>query len=462
LSYPTGFGKSLVYMAAAEAMGGRYLIVTATKGLQEQLLRDFPHLVDVRGAANYMCLESGGTCADCRRQDEGGAPCPDCPYRLAVAKAVSSPAVLTNYAYWLSITRHNPAALGSFALIVCDEAHEYETWAINARTETLTWDAVKLLSLAGEEPMPEWCREQWAAWSREAAPQVGRIHAWSKRQQDNAIRTLRAFSNPNTDDSWFHTTSRGPELCPLRAAPFFPHDQAARIWFVSATVSSKTLETAGAKGITEITGPSSFHVGNRPAYSCACVPSMDRRSSAADQASWLAAIDQYLDARQDRKGVIHTVSFSRAAEIAAASRHRSRMIVHFPRVPVSEVVARYKKSPTPVILLSPSAYTGHDFPGDLCRFQIMAKIPFPVTTDPLYLARKTVEKDLGTRMAAEALAQAYGRGVRAADDWCEFFIADSHMRWFIGSASKYLPQYLKEAYMRLQSLPGPMTLTAKG
>ena len=43
---PTGFGKSAVYMAAASQATGRTVILTATKALQDQLLREFVGVVN--------------------------------------------------------------------------------------------------------------------------------------------------------------------------------------------------------------------------------------------------------------------------------------------------------------------------------------------------------------------------------------------------------------------------------
>ena len=55
---PTGFGKSLTYMAAAMIAEGRTVVLTSTKGLQTQLIEEFgsmDEVVDVRGRGNYTC-----------------------------------------------------------------------------------------------------------------------------------------------------------------------------------------------------------------------------------------------------------------------------------------------------------------------------------------------------------------------------------------------------------------------
>src|SRR5215510_8265357 len=57
LALPMGAGKSLVAVAVQKLTGMRTVILTSTKGLQDQYARDFKRngLVDIRGKANYEC-----------------------------------------------------------------------------------------------------------------------------------------------------------------------------------------------------------------------------------------------------------------------------------------------------------------------------------------------------------------------------------------------------------------------
>ena len=55
---PTGFGKSLMYVVAAVMIGGRAAILTSTKGLQDQLMRDFGDMGAkcIKGRNAYRCI----------------------------------------------------------------------------------------------------------------------------------------------------------------------------------------------------------------------------------------------------------------------------------------------------------------------------------------------------------------------------------------------------------------------
>jgi len=53
---PTGVGKTLIYMTKALLTGERTACLTSTKGLQDQIAREFPGMVaDIRGKGNYPC-----------------------------------------------------------------------------------------------------------------------------------------------------------------------------------------------------------------------------------------------------------------------------------------------------------------------------------------------------------------------------------------------------------------------
>src|SRR5437016_4498757 len=80
LSAPTGFGKTVVYIAYAILTGRPTCVMTESRGLQDQLMADFSDvgLVDLRGRSNYACqMRHDYTC------EEGYAA--RCPYKGSVA-----------------------------------------------------------------------------------------------------------------------------------------------------------------------------------------------------------------------------------------------------------------------------------------------------------------------------------------------------------------------------------------
>ena len=95
-----------------------------------------------------------------------------------------------------------------------------------------------------------------------------------------------------------------------------------------------------------------------------------------------------------------------------------------------------------MVLISPSMNEGVDLPGDLCRFQIIYKLPYPDLADKQIRLRANADEDWYNYKTALSLIQTYGRGMRFDDDYCMTYLIDSRIRDFILN-SKFIPQDFK-------------------
>ena len=95
-----------------------------------------------------------------------------------------------------------------------------------------------------------------------------------------------------------------------------------------------------------------------------------------------------------------------------------------------------------MVLISPSMNEGVDLPGDLCRFQIIYKIPYPDLADKQIRLRANADEDWYDYKTALSLIQTYGRGMRFKDDYCITYCIDSRIPEFIASNS-FLPDWFK-------------------
>jgi len=95
VSAPTGSGKTVIGECVRRALGGRGTYVCVDKGLQDQVLRDFPYAAVLKGRANYPTLDYPErhapperlSCDDCTAEPPGRPRCKwcsdtgGCPYR---------------------------------------------------------------------------------------------------------------------------------------------------------------------------------------------------------------------------------------------------------------------------------------------------------------------------------------------------------------------------------------------
>ena len=139
---PTGWGKSIALIGAGILSGKRTLILTSSKGLQNQYSKEFQSLniLDIRGKANYSCraTEVGGEFYDgsqarsvaegpCQFGEECGLRSYGCIYYDKVNAAKYRKLVVANYAAWISSNMYTEG-WGKFDVICMDEADTAEGW----------------------------------------------------------------------------------------------------------------------------------------------------------------------------------------------------------------------------------------------------------------------------------------------------------------------------------------------
>lgn len=500
LAMPTGSGKSLAYMAAAKLSGARTAFLTSTKALQSQLIDDFhtAGLVDVRGANNYECIESRpqpgelfkivncehGFCKagiKCKSQPTG------CLYFDQVRSARRSELVVTNYTYYM-VKQSQPeeeATLGAFDMLVLDEAHDaVDELCSHLSIEIPKYDVESLLAgnlLDADAPLVRW--QEWAR--KLAVEAVGKFEHLRNElrlgliEWRSGVRKMRAYEGladslarlGAAQEEWVcdiirtgsqrHIVAKFDPVWPGRYAEGSLFRGVKKIILTSATIRPKTLELLGVKAedIDFVDFPSVFPKERRPVIHVSTVR-VDKNIDAGDRKLWVAKIDAIIRARTDRKGIIHTVSYERARYIFENSSFRDYMLMHETRT-ARDVVEVFKRGDPPLVLISPSMTTGWDFPYDACRYQIIAKIPFPDTRNKVMAQRTKEDKTYGHYIAMQTLVQACGRGMRASDDLCETIIVDDHARWFIPKWRNFAPRWFMESYQSVPMLPKPLELPAQ-
>lgn len=503
---PTGSGKSLSAITQAIASYSRTAYLTSTKALQSQLLDDFASigLVDVRGQSNYECIESDGARVDeapchfghpCRRidrirKDKHGNVIeridrdPDldpCLYFDAVKRANTSELVVTNYAYWLNAHRRENK-LGEFDLLILDEAHNAgDELASFLSIEFTAWEIEALLGSAfpASSDMKDW--QEWAKAEtkridlelkelrKKAEPQ--NRGDWSKvRRQARLLRRVKSKLDATAEmaGEWVCEVSSHPKSIKLDLV--WPSDHSEllfqgipKVLLMSATIRPKTADLLGIDPdeLSFLEYPHTFPLSKRPTY---CIPTvgLSAKSTNDDLQAWVRRIDQIITSRSDRKGIVHTTSYSRRNFLLEHSRNKDRMITH-DRRNTAKIVAEFKTANRPLVLVSPSVTTGYDFPGDECEYQILGKVPFLDMRPSVMKARRKKDKEYDAYNAMQSIVQAAGRGVRSVDDQCEVFVVDDHFgNWFVWANQHLCPKWFLDSVKKQQTIPSaPPSMFAK-
>lgn len=507
LVLPTGAGKSLVGAMLHVLTGKRLAYLTSTKGLQDQMGREFKSLglVDAKGQSAYECLavrpggelagsiESPATCdrGPCRAKVRCSMKDAGCLYYDTVRAAKLAPMLVTNYAYWMTQYRYGQG-LGHFDILVLDEAHAAPDELSGFLNTELRHSDVKSLlnttlpaSARPDMPMVELIAT-WNVWAgihakrleaqlersggdvSDSESDTGVSGSYVPRAKDigrhirltHLLRVLQQIEKMVPTDWITHTEIDRTVFDPVWVAGYGESAlfrNVPKVVLMSATFRPKTADLMGLDkaDIEFYEARSGFDPKRRPVYVCAGAPRVDHRITDDGLKAWMSMINNILDARPDQKGVIHTVSYKRRNDLVQHSRHSGRMMSH-DRENTRQVIEEFKRAPAGTVLVSPSVTTGYDFPHDECRFQIITKIPFPDSRDPILKARQQEDPDFGAYLMMQQLVQAVGRGMRAADDYCETFIVDGHAVWVLSKYRDLAPRWFHEAVKKVDVLPSPL------
>lgn len=515
LVLPTGFGKSLTYMGILQMLLPlRGLTLTATKALQGQLAGDFVDLdpAIVQGQKSYLCkaLMPGGELAaqfassniairrspatvemgPCHSKVQCSLRAGGCGYFDALRKAEhpTTAFTLANYAFWLTLGQRPQLAAIRPDVLILDEAHDAPDALSDAIGATI---AAELCAQVLQEKLPGPAARsplEWHTWAKDRAK---RLTQWVEaarpgtrealagvRRAQTLLYALKRIGSIDPDLLVISDEHDGVRFDLIWAAPLaesWLFRGVRKVILTSATMTRHTADLLGimAKDLTFYEAGTGFPADRRPVYIAPArkMPwgealRIDHRMTRDDEQSWLTHLDHIIGERPDRKGIVHCVSYARRDQILAGSAHRGRLMTHG-RHDTQTQIAAFKLAPPGTVLVSPAVTTGYDFPFAECEYQIVAKIPFPDSRDPITKARTIVDAQYPAHIAMQGLVQMVGRGMRAPTDRCETFIADAHAQWFLRVHKTLAPRWFLRAVKSLEAgavpvPPPPLSVTSRG
>ena len=281
-----------------------------------------------------------------------------------------------------------------------------------------------------------------------------------KQWLDNQLGRLRLLKDSRTEDDveWVveqRRSSDGQSLTfkPVRVSAFAEpllFNFGERVLMLSATILDPPtyLRSLGiAPEEAEIIAVrSEFPPENRPIYPKP-VAKLTRHYLERDLPKLVAEITDLLESHPYDKGVIHAHTYKIAAYIARSlpKRYQKRLITHYSADGRDAALEQHLRSREPTVLLTPSMTEGIDLAGDLSRWQVICKLPYPYLGDPQIARRKALDAAWYEWRTCLTVVQAYGRSVRSAEDFAVTYVLDADFPAFLKRQRKRLPEWFLEA-----------------
>lgn len=491
----TGTGKS----AIATTLTGIYqpaYILTMTKQLQSQYGAQFGYPL-VKGRGNFSCKETGmedgcdiGACQTTPNsqkfaceygiskspfnggslafEDAYGAPIyyrssDHCSYWYQKANAVNSPVTLMNYDYALlelNYVKH----FSKRKLMVLDEAHNIEDklmhrLEVNLYNKRLENDVKKTIPhnmMSCENPV-EWILFLESIY--EAYREIG-VGKMPKNKADRINRTKLRLNELLTNlednpENWVvDQIPGGVSFKPLRVDLYaenrlFRH--ADICLFMSATILDQDLfcQWLGIdpQETHKISIKSTFPASARPVH-LKIVGNMSQRSIKRTAPKTIPILEKIINHHRYEKGLIHTHNYKCQKYIM--NKIKNNRLIDHNSINREYKLEQFEKSEESLVLVSPSMGEGVDLPYEKCQFQVIYKIPFPYLGDRQVNQRRLKDPKWYAYKTVMTLIQAYGRGMRAEDDYCETYILDGNIRMLFNNRlyKPLIPEFFMEAVQR--------------
>ncbi len=401
------------------------------------------------------CTATGGS-RNCRWCD----PVVACPYRVAREKASRARLAILNTSYFLVDVNKGGGRFRGRDLAIIDEADLLEGELLNQAEVVITQHRMRALGIPPPRRLTADFTSRgvrvndparaWLPWvTEEAIPRVRRRlnmlpppeladtkQIRERRGLAELLERLEELEVELPRGGWvFDGYDQGKVIFrPIEVGRWgkrllWPH--ARRFLLMSGTIISadEMARTLGLDGSYRLIDVSmTFPAANRPVNVVRLVEvRRDNQAQAWPKiAEGLAGV---LALHPDDRVLVHTVSYPFAEYLAreVAKHHPGRPIMTYDDSRGRDgALERYKTTPG-AVMLAPSMDRGIDLPGELCRVQVVAKVPYPNLGDKRTKARLWPPYNDRAWYAVNTvrtLVQMTGRGIRGVDDQATTYILD--------------------------------------
>jgi ATP-dependent DNA helicase DinG len=412
------------------------------------------------------------------------ATCHRCPYWEQLQKCHDASISLFNFSSFLFQQR-----IGRFPkreLMIVDEAHNCESQLMNFVSLELTEWALSLVNVRIEREIHS--KGEFLTWLAETdlVAEIGRrLKSMEKDEDDGADEDAADLSAAEKDaledlqgklanfmaflekTEWvlevqkFWSKRRNQEEKKIVARPLFAKDfaqdllfrHAERLVFMSATILdvevwAKNLGLTMAE-VELVRTPCDFPVENRLIHKEYCgnfsFKYFSRQQNPKDptEPKFVAKVAEILERHKGQRGIIHSHTFV-LSKILKEGIRTDRFLFQEDFASKDDMLEEHALR-TDSVIVAPAMHEGLDLKGDLSRFQVIAKMPWPNMTDRVVKQRMDRDNAWYAWLCALKIVQSYGRSVRSREDWASTYLLDSGFESFLWKNSKVLPDWFHEA-----------------
>ena len=489
----TGTGKSAIAATLALMFESTY-ILTVTKQLQDQYLNDFSRLGFklVKGRGNFKCRKYAedkiDKCCDEGRCIIEGYHCEHstknkpilniekdntCEYDYQKWIALNSDTVISNYPY-LFLELNHVSDFEKRKLMIFDEAHNLEDNIMNqlklefTRRElkdevsiNLSKEVIDKLQLGNSSIWIKFILKVQNKYKKQLTKikdlknksEIKEKITYFKRRIDDCDRFVKYIQHDPSKwifdyDSYYGVAEFKPiKVNNYAKKTFFEYGDVCL--FMSASILDYELfaEWLGIDKdeIYAIRQKSPFEINRNPIITYDNF-NMSYNNLSRNAPLTINTVKDILETHKNDKGIIHTISY-KCKDFLMKNLNSNRLIDHKTHNRIRQL-NKFKKSNNPLVLISPSMNEGVDLPGDLCRFQIIYKIPYPSLADKQTKIRSSIDPKWYKYKTALALVQTVGRGMRYEKDYCTTYFIDSRLLPFVAvdmAENNFLPDTFIDA-----------------
>lgn len=491
---PVGAGKSAINMTLLKrAKDGFY--TTPSKSLRQQLMGDdvlSEYFSGLKARRDYTCGITGQNCEDCDINQSSEQSCaeqgPMCTYWSAKMAAINAKIAAITFSYLIidnllpAMNGDTPVSFENREMLVIDEAQNLDQQVASLHagykispfglprsvfvgaTDTADMDANSYDDVKNEvgtiyARAKDYPREippmEMDPEEKKCVQLVEKIE-WMKDEIDRGNHWVADVETTKYGGDYVKTI----ELQPINVSSFLLNNVWSRAG--KRVISTATLPYRDKPEIwlrkvgldpektRVITVGMRFPPENRPIHTNHMVASM---SSGGDKKNWDAIMEKLNELAENHynsKGLVHTASYARAKKIAKtidSSEHPyldNNVYVHDQDEDPEVEIEKWQNSDRD-LFLSPSMMEGVDLKDDMCRWQVLLKVPYPAMdsrTEYIVNNQKYGWVEYKER-AMIRVVQSYGRAVRHDEDYADYYVLDEDFNDLMNDRTA--PEWFEEA-----------------